>query len=206
LLVGIAILLASLISLRLGLSIAIIELILGVLFGNLGVIHVESWMTLVAVFGGILQQHQSSDGSFQSIYSADYVLRALGLLAVPPLFDPDNLLHSQLKRTLGIVSRSYYELSSSLLQSLAKAVAILAFRYDEPAPEVKSAVAAAVREHKRSQGGFDVDHPSIYSTYNAVQALPFSQSDCLAGVAQWRRCEWKTGGFSQPHEYAQLPR
>jgi Kef-type K+ transport system membrane component KefB len=54
LLVGIAILLASLISLRVGLSVAIIELILGVLFGNLGVIHVESWMTLVAGFGGIL--------------------------------------------------------------------------------------------------------------------------------------------------------
>ena len=54
LLVGIAILLASLISLRLGLSVAIIELILGALFGNLGVIHVESWMSLVAGFGGIL--------------------------------------------------------------------------------------------------------------------------------------------------------
>jgi Kef-type K+ transport system membrane component KefB len=34
--------------------VAIIELILGALFGNLGVIHVESWMSLVAGFGGIL--------------------------------------------------------------------------------------------------------------------------------------------------------
>ena len=33
---------------------AIIELILGALFGNLGVIHVESWMSYLAVFGGIL--------------------------------------------------------------------------------------------------------------------------------------------------------
>jgi Kef-type K+ transport system membrane component KefB len=54
LLVGIAILLASLVSLRLGLSVAIIELILGVLFGNLGVIHVEGWMSYLAAFGGIL--------------------------------------------------------------------------------------------------------------------------------------------------------
>ena len=54
LLVGIAILLASLVSLRLGLSVAIIELILGALFGNLGVIHVESWMSYLAAFGGIL--------------------------------------------------------------------------------------------------------------------------------------------------------
>jgi Kef-type K+ transport system membrane component KefB len=54
LLVGIIILLASLISLRLGLSVAIIELILGALFGNLGVLYVESRMSLVAGFGGIL--------------------------------------------------------------------------------------------------------------------------------------------------------
>ena len=62
-----------------------------------------------------LQQRQDSDGSFQSVYSADYVLRALDLLGVPPLFDPDDFLHSQLKRTLGIVSQPYYELSNSFL-------------------------------------------------------------------------------------------
>jgi Kef-type K+ transport system membrane component KefB len=54
LLVGIIILLASLISLRLGLSVAIIEIILGALFGNLGVIHPEEWMAYLAGFGGIL--------------------------------------------------------------------------------------------------------------------------------------------------------
>jgi hypothetical protein len=63
----------------------------------------------------LLQQRQDSDGSFQSVYSADYVLRALDLLGVPPLFDPDDFLHSQLKRTLGIVSQPYYELSNSFL-------------------------------------------------------------------------------------------
>jgi hypothetical protein len=31
-----------------------------------------------------LQQRQRSDGSFQSVYSADYVLRTLNLLGVPP--------------------------------------------------------------------------------------------------------------------------
>jgi len=54
LLVGIIILLASLISLRLGLSVAIIEIILGALFGNLGVIHTQEWMVYLAGFGGIL--------------------------------------------------------------------------------------------------------------------------------------------------------
>ena len=145
-----------------------------------------------------LQQRQDSDGSFQSVYSADYVLRALDLLGVPPLFDPNDFLHSQLKRTLGIVSQPYYELSNSFLQSLGRAVAILAFRHEEPSPAVKSEVVAAVRDYKRFEGGFGVDHASIYSTYNAVQALSFSPSDCLAGVAKWiRRCEWKAGGFSQ---------
>ena len=145
-----------------------------------------------------LQQRQDSDGSFQSVYSADYVLRALDLLGVPPLFDPDDFLHSLLERTLGIISQPYYELSNSFLQSLGRAVAILALRHEEPSPEVKTAVVKAVRQYKHSEGGFGVDHASIYSTYNALQALSFSQSDCLAGVSQWlRRCEWKTGGFSQ---------
>ncbi len=145
-----------------------------------------------------LQQRQDSDGSFQSVYSADYVLRALDLLGVPPLFDPNDFLHSQLKRTLSITQKPYYERSNSFLQSLGRAVAILALRHEEHSPEVKSEVVAAVRDYKRSEGGFGVDHSSVYSTYNAVQALSLSSSDCLAGVSQWiRRCEWKTGGFSQ---------
>lgn len=50
----IIILLSSLISLRLGLAVAIIELVVGAIFGNLGLIHVTDWMTLLATFGGIL--------------------------------------------------------------------------------------------------------------------------------------------------------
>jgi hypothetical protein len=145
-----------------------------------------------------LQQHQGSDDSFQSIYSADYVLRALYLLGVPPLFDPNDFLQSQLEGTLSIASQPYYELSNSFLASLGKAVAILALRHDEPSPAVKTEVVEAVRPYKRPEGGFGVDHASVYSTYNAVQALSFSLSDSPAGVSQWiRRCEWKKGGFSQ---------
>lgn len=54
LIMGIIILLSSLISLRLGISVAIIEILLGALFGNLGVIHPEEWMLYFASFGGIL--------------------------------------------------------------------------------------------------------------------------------------------------------
>lgn len=50
----IVIFLASLISLRMGLAVAIIELVLGAIFGNLGFLHANDWMTLIASFGGIL--------------------------------------------------------------------------------------------------------------------------------------------------------
>ena len=50
----IVILLSSLISLRLGLAVAIIELVIGAIFGNLGFLHATDWMTLIATFGGIL--------------------------------------------------------------------------------------------------------------------------------------------------------
>jgi Kef-type K+ transport system membrane component KefB len=50
----IVILLSSLISLRLGLAVAIIELVIGAIFGNLGLLHPTDWMTLIATFGGIL--------------------------------------------------------------------------------------------------------------------------------------------------------
>ena len=53
LLVGLIILAASMMSLWLGVSVAIIEITLGAVAGNLGV-PVEEWMTYLATFGGIL--------------------------------------------------------------------------------------------------------------------------------------------------------
>ncbi|HEX3013102.1 MAG TPA: cation:proton antiporter [Methanobacterium sp.] len=50
----IAIFIASLISLRVGLAVAIIELVIGAIFGNLGLLHATDWMSLIATFGGIL--------------------------------------------------------------------------------------------------------------------------------------------------------
>jgi len=54
LITGALILLASVISLKLGLSVAIIELIIGALAGNLGILQTEDWMTFIATFGGII--------------------------------------------------------------------------------------------------------------------------------------------------------
>jgi len=51
---GALILIASLISLRLGLSVAIIEILLGAIAGNLHLLQAEAWMTYLASFGGIL--------------------------------------------------------------------------------------------------------------------------------------------------------
>ena len=53
LLVGILVFAASLISLRLGLSVAIIEILLGAIAGNLG-LKTEEWMQYLATFGGII--------------------------------------------------------------------------------------------------------------------------------------------------------
>jgi len=54
LIMGILILVSSLISLRLGLSVAIIEILLGACAGNLGLIKTEEWMIYLANFGGII--------------------------------------------------------------------------------------------------------------------------------------------------------
>jgi Kef-type K+ transport system membrane component KefB len=53
LIVGVMIFLASLISLKLGLSVAIIEIVLGAIAGNLG-LQPETWMVYVASLGGIV--------------------------------------------------------------------------------------------------------------------------------------------------------
>jgi Kef-type K+ transport system membrane component KefB len=53
LIVGGLVLISSLISLRLGLSVAIIEIIFGVIAGNLG-LGTENWMLYLANFGGII--------------------------------------------------------------------------------------------------------------------------------------------------------
>jgi Kef-type K+ transport system membrane component KefB len=53
LLVGILVLLSSMISLRLGLSVAIIEILLGAIAGNFG-LETREWMQYLATFGGII--------------------------------------------------------------------------------------------------------------------------------------------------------
>ena len=53
LIVGLLVFISSLISLKIGLSVAIIEIVLGVIAGNLGLMP-EEWMLYLAGFGGIV--------------------------------------------------------------------------------------------------------------------------------------------------------
>ncbi len=53
LVIGVLVFISSLISLRVGLSVAIIEILLGAIAGNLGV-QPDDWMLYLASFGGIL--------------------------------------------------------------------------------------------------------------------------------------------------------
>ncbi|MBZ9570652.1 cation:proton antiporter [Methanobrevibacter sp. TMH8] len=54
LILGILILVSSLISLKLGISVTIVEILLGIITGNIGIIRPEAWMLYIASFGGIL--------------------------------------------------------------------------------------------------------------------------------------------------------
>lgn len=52
LVMGVIVLVSSLISLRLGISVAIVEILLGAIGGSLG-LHIQDWMVYLASFGGI---------------------------------------------------------------------------------------------------------------------------------------------------------
>ncbi len=54
LILGILILLASVISIKTNISITVVEITIGVIIGNLGFFNIESWMSYIASFGGIL--------------------------------------------------------------------------------------------------------------------------------------------------------
>ncbi len=145
-----------------------------------------------------LQRRQRSGGSFQSIYTADDVLRGLCLLGSATRFDPAAFLLGRLEETLSLTTKPYYERNEQFLESLGTAVALAAFRHVEPSPALKSAIVEAVRPYAHPEGGFGIDNASVEATYNAVRALTFSPSAIPRSVSAWiRRCEWPTGGIAK---------
>ena len=67
----------------------------------------------------------------------------------------------------------------------------------EPSPAVKTKVVEADCAQASRGDSALTTHRSIRRTMR-YRRCPFPLSDSLAGVSQWiRRCEWKTGGFSQ---------
>jgi hypothetical protein len=145
-----------------------------------------------------LRQRQGSDGSFQSVFAADYVLRGLARLAAAPLFDPDDFLLARLQASLDIVRQPRYERSEAFLELLGTAVELVSLRKAALLRPLEADIAAAVQPYKRPEGGFGTERASVFATYHALRALTCSRSELFGGVSSWiRECEWPTGGFSQ---------
>jgi Kef-type K+ transport system membrane component KefB len=83
LIVGILIFVSSLISLKLGLSVAIIEITLGAVAGNLG-LETQAWMTYLATFGGILLTFlagtEIDTGLMRAKFKESFLIGALSFL------------------------------------------------------------------------------------------------------------------------------
>ena len=81
--VGILIFVSSLISLKLGLSVAIIEITLGAVAGNLG-LQTQPWMTYLATFGGILLTFlagtEIDTGLMRAKFKESFLIGALSFL------------------------------------------------------------------------------------------------------------------------------
>ncbi len=83
LIVGILIFVSSLVSLKLGLSVAIIEITLGAVAGNLG-LETQPWMTYLATFGGILLTFlagtEIDTGLMRAKFKESFLIGALSFL------------------------------------------------------------------------------------------------------------------------------
>ena len=147
-----------------------------------------------------LKNYQDKDGSFQSIYTASYVLQGLALLGAQPLFDPYGFITRHLKSTLGITKHPSYEPNDALLEPIGTAVTLLVLLRGEIPMQLMREIYEIVHAYKRADGGFGAVHSNVYATYYAVRAVVANPlaSDTLTGVSNWvRRCEWPTGGFSK---------
>lgn len=112
LILGLLILIASLISIKLGISVTIIEIVLGVIAGNLGIIRPEQWMIYIASFGGVLLTFLAGtevDVELLKNKFKESLFIGIGSFIVP---------------FLGVFLLSYYCIGWSLLESLLTATAL----------------------------------------------------------------------------------
>src|SRR4030067_2299064 len=84
LVLGMIVLIASLISLKFGLSVAIIEILLGAVGGSLG-LHMQDWMVYLASFGGItltfLAGTEIDTGLMKEKFKESFLIGFLSFLA-----------------------------------------------------------------------------------------------------------------------------
>jgi len=112
LILGLLILIASLISIKLGISVTIIEIVLGVIAGNLGIIRPEQWMIYIASFGGVLLTFLAGtevDVELLKNKFKESLFIGIGSFIVP---------------FLGVFLLSYYCIGWNLLESLLTATAL----------------------------------------------------------------------------------
>ncbi|OWT33772.1 potassium transporter [Methanobrevibacter sp. 87.7] len=112
LILGLLILIASLISIKWGISVTIIEIILGVVAGNLGIIRPEQWMVYIASFGGVLLTFLAGtevDVKLLKNKFKESFLIGLGSFIAP---------------FLGVFLLAYYCIGWNLLESLLTATAL----------------------------------------------------------------------------------
>ena len=112
LILGLLILIASLISIKLGISVTIIEIVLGVIAGNLGIIRPEQWMIYIASFGGVLLTFLAGtevDVELLKNKFKESLFIGIGSFIVP---------------FLGVFLLSYYFIGWNLLESLLTATAL----------------------------------------------------------------------------------
>ena len=146
------------------------------------------------------KNYQDTDGSFQSIYMASYVLQGLALLGAQSLLDPCGFIVRHLKNTLGITKKPSYQLSDTLLEPIGTAVTLLGLLKEEIPMQLTREIYEAVHPYKRTDGGFGAVRSNVYATYYAVRAVGTDSlaSALFTGVSAWiRRCEWPSGGFSK---------
>lgn len=112
LILGLLILIASLISIKFGISVTIVEIVLGVIAGNLGIIRPEQWMIYIASFGGVLLTFLAGtevDVKLLKNKFKESLLIGIGSFIVP---------------FLGVFLLSYYGIGWNLLESLLTATAL----------------------------------------------------------------------------------
>lgn len=77
------IIISSTISLKFGISVTIIEIIIGIIVGNLGILQAENWMLFIATFGGVLLTFLAGTEIDSSLIKLDSIIIGIISFLIP---------------------------------------------------------------------------------------------------------------------------